>query len=388
MLKKIKISNFHSIGNEVEVSFEADTPIYIMLGANGSGKTTLLKALCFLFWFMSKSTQDEDDMSPMLPHAALDTLVTCFEIEYREKGIDYKYMVKFDKQILFAEGLWSRASQGKYKRIFTISHEKDTISTDKLSSDLKKILNKNDFKRYAGLNNISFFAFLKSTGYLQLLNIGFDTISKVHSNVRYLGRDSQMGGANLYLGLHEILEGQKDLQDFLITFLQELDYSIARFEFRDETISQNNAPPKKMITTGIKYKWGEKEMSMPLLFESEGTCAIIPILLGMHMLKEKGGLFIWDELESSIHPLAAKKIISRLEHYAQTEGRQVLFTTHMNELMNQFDKKNILLVEKTEDLQTDVYTLNDVQGVRKDENFADKYMGGLYGGTPNIRGVI
>ena len=59
----------------------------------------------------------------------------------------------------------------------------------------------------------------------------------------------------------------------------------------------------------------------------------------------------------------------------------------MNDLMNDFDKKNIFLTVKNEDLETEIYSLNEVEKVRKDENFSAKYMAGIYGGSPNIKGV-
>lgn len=387
MLKKITISNFQSIGDKIEVSFDADTPIYIMLGANGSGKTAVLKAICFIFWFMNTNNRDDTDPLPVLPHMGLSTSITEFELEYSENYSDYKYVAKFEDQTLLAEGMWSRVGKGKYVRTFDISHGIDNTSIKKFSPALKESLNKNDLKRYSSLKNISFFAFLKSAGYFEILNITSHTINNLHNNISQLGRRHQPDGVRLHFALHNLLDREKDLQNFLITFLQELDYSITGFTFEDETVLSNETP-KKVTTTNLKYKLDETEISLPLLFESEGTCSVISILIAMYDLEQNGGLFVWDELESSMHPLAAKKIISKLNQYSQSGRCQVLFTTHMNELLDEFDKKNIFLVEKSENLQTDVYALNDVKGVRKDENFADKYIGGIYGGTPNIKGVI
>lgn len=387
MLKKIKISNFHSIGEEVVLSFDSDVPIYPILGANGSGKTTILKALSFICCFMNTSTRSDDVNLPFIPHIALPDSPSCIELEYTENTLDYRYRVEFKNGSLSMERL-ERRDNVKYACIFSILHNDGHTEFKKLSSDLKKILNKHDKERYASLEKISFFAFLNMSGYFPLLNIESDMITHTYSNINYTGYFRFINGFELYRGLHNILGDNQDLQDYIIGFLQDLDYSISKFVFEDRTIVNNNGNPENMTTTSIHYESENANMTVPWFIESEGTCAIMPILISMYELQKTGGVFIWDELESSIHPLVAKKIISRLKTYVKKGNIQVVFTTHMNEILNEFDKKSIFLVEKTDTLQTDIYTLNDVEGVRKDENFANKYLGGLYGATPDIQGVI
>ena len=45
----------------------------------------------------------------------------------------------------------------------------------------------------------------------------------------------------------------------------------------------------------------------------------------------------------------------------------------------------IFLVEKdSESFESEIYRLDDVDGVRNDENYFQKYMAGVYGATPKI----
>ena len=56
-----------------------------------------------------------------------------------------------------------------------------------------------------------------------------------------------------------------------------------------------------------------------------------------------------------------------------------------NNVMKKFDMQQIFMVDKTEDLTSFAYRLDDVEGVRTDENFLAKYMSGAYGAFPDIK---
>ena len=45
----------------------------------------------------------------------------------------------------------------------------------------------------------------------------------------------------------------------------------------------------------------------------------------------------------------------------------------------------IYLTEKNEFGESRIYRLNEVEGIRSDENFVNKYKSGAYGAYPNIR---
>lgn len=64
---------------------------------------------------------------------------------------------------------------------------------------------------------------------------------------------------------------------------------------------------------------------------------------------------------------------------------QILFSTHQALLLKELTKTQIFIVEKNkEDLTTEIYRLDEVEGVRNDENYAQKYLSGTYGGVPDI----
>jgi uncharacterized protein len=97
-------------------------------------------------------------------------------------------------------------------------------------------------------------------------------------------------------------------------------------------------------------------------------------------------LVVVDEIESGLHPYVAKKIVSLFENPKTNPfNAQIIFSTHQHLLMNDRAKSQIFICEKDgENFETEVYRLDEVEGVRNDENFFQKYLAGSYGGVPMI----
>ena len=63
---------------------------------------------------------------------------------------------------------------------------------------------------------------------------------------------------------------------------------------------------------------------------------------------------------------------------------QLIFSCHSIELMKKLDKYQVLLVEKDEYGYSHVIRLDEIKGVRSDDNIYAKYDAGAYGAVPNI----
>ena len=64
---------------------------------------------------------------------------------------------------------------------------------------------------------------------------------------------------------------------------------------------------------------------------------------------------------------------------------QLIFSSHSFNFMNKLDMHQINLVQKNSKSESLVYSLNQVEGIRSDDNFLNKYMTGTYGAFPKIR---
>ena len=54
------------------------------------------------------------------------------------------------------------------------------------------------------------------------------------------------------------------------------------------------------------------------------------------------------------------------------------------EVLNLLHKSQIMLVEKDENCESSAWRMDDVKGIRNDDNFYAKYMAGAYGAVPQL----
>ena len=109
------------------------------------------------------------------------------------------------------------------------------------------------------------------------------------------------------------------------------------------------------------------------------------LLLNLLDVLEYGGIAIIDELDARLHYEIAHKIISLFANKDTNKNNaQLFFSTHQPLFLNDRDKTQIFLCYKEDYLNTEVYRLDDIPGIRNTENFFEKYLAGEYGAVPRI----
>lgn len=66
------------------------------------------------------------------------------------------------------------------------------------------------------------------------------------------------------------------------------------------------------------------------------------------------------------------------------KGAQLILSSQNYSILSVLDKQQITLVEKNKKGQTEVWRLDDIEGIRADDNFYTKYLAGAYGAIPRI----
>jgi hypothetical protein len=61
-----------------------------------------------------------------------------------------------------------------------------------------------------------------------------------------------------------------------------------------------------------------------------------------------------------------------------------LFSTNSNVILSKMDKYQIIMVEKNQNSASESWRLDELSGVRADDNYYTKYMAGAYGAVPKI----
>ena len=101
------------------------------------------------------------------------------------------------------------------------------------------------------------------------------------------------------------------------------------------------------------------------------------------MLKH-GGVFVVDELESSLHTLLALKVVELFNGKDSNPNfAQLIFTTHETQLLN-YDgvrKDEVWLTEKTKRGSTEIIPLSDFN-IHKNNNLRNGYLAGRFGAIP------
>jgi AAA15 family ATPase/GTPase len=129
---------------------------------------------------------------------------------------------------------------------------------------------------------------------------------------------------------------------------------------------------------------------MELHEQSAGTRALLEQAPRFISALRRGGTFVVDEIDSSLHPLLTAQLIGLFQNRTTNpNGAQLIFTTHDAGLLGRVGGEDILkrdqvwFAEKNQYGETELLALSEFKP-RQDENRERRYLGGSYGGVPFI----
>jgi hypothetical protein len=120
--------------------------------------------------------------------------------------------------------------------------------------------------------------------------------------------------------------------------------------------------------------------------ESDGTRQFLA-LAGpfLHTLRE-GAVLVVDEFDARLHPSLTKHLVALFNTSANRKNAQLIFATHDQGLLNprKIRRDQIWFAEKDHMGASELFSLSQIPGVRKDANFEKEYLLGQFGGVPNV----
>lgn len=406
MITKLEIENFYSIqdsqvldllapGNAPKQtdhlvesfpdSGERVPKVVAIFGANGSGKSNILRSLTFIIWFLKYSFRIESDNDqysfPFWPyidneHASRPTRLKLWLSapeflgagELLDRGYcRYLYELEISnegKKTVSYESLffWPSAT-GRKTRIFErFENGKVKIST-KFALDYGKIFLAEILKPNASIIST-----------LIQFNHNFST---EFSNQALLMK-SNILVAKQNMPDQELFQNYADQHELATHINHEISRIDIGIRSLDVSPTENG---EKRITL---YHDGLNQ-GIPFGLESHGTQQFIryfPILA--HALT-KGGVAIIDELDASIHPTIMKEILRWFRDPRRNVlNAQLWMSCQSPSLLEDLYKDEVVFCEKDREGKTEIFSLNDIKSVRRDDNFYRKYMGGQYGALPMI----
>lgn len=392
MIRKVKFSNFYSFHKEQEISFLAKkkktydyfksdsgdqiTKVAGFVGDNASGKTNIMRFFSFISYFVCRKIDNESPFTPGLAyHSFFDNDERSnFYIEFEFDGSIFFYDFTIQKKVLLNESLYIKKNKKGSKKIEIFSRHLGNI----------KFLNKKYFKKLTikTLPNIRedvslLTAIHGSIYHVDIIDTVYHYFVGFQTNINEKGKTSYC--------VHKI----KAVVDYLVKDLElkkQVDDIISRFNTGLKGFHIEESQNKDLVVPifGI-HTTTEKNNRLNFEYESRGTQSLFFLVVNLLNALKHGSVVIVDEIETGLHPAALNKLISFFIDENKDKTAQLFFSSHSFGFMNKLDMHQIFLVEKNNTNESFVYRLNEVEGVRPDENFHAKYMTGSYGAFPKIR---
>lgn len=394
MIKNFSFRNFYSFAEDTVVDFalgKKPTPsgfdVYTqdgrfnkaiaIVGANGAGKTQLLKPLAFLSWFVSDSFlhAEPDSKIPCAAHMLNRNDPIYFELEFLLNGTDYRYQLELTENEVLFEALFVKTST-QFSYLFKRKKTGDRYSFKQKGFPFPK----NQAEKIRGNASLISAAYSFDIADAEPFVRFFEGIE---TNVVSSGRRSFQRAAVMRFAetLHQSPE-----------FMQQMSKAMSRFDLglQGVEIRQLMARDEKGLESSVYMPFGlhktddNRSFELPFLEESSGTQSAFVILEPILKALKNGGIAVIDELDNDLHPHLVPHLLEWFEYeHTNPHQAQLIFTCHTPEVLNLLQKHQVYLVEKRNQ-KSEAWRLDDMTGLRADDNLYAKYMSGALGATPEL----
>lgn len=403
MIHSFSCKNFYSFGELGEVSFIVNdnapqnngyftatsgsrlSKVETIIGPNASGKTNLLKVLPFLKWLIIDSfNMKPEDPIAVQPFAFSDEkdqpteLSVVFEID----GKEYNYSFVLNKQKILSEELevtsFVNEKKGS-KKLFTRTWN-NTESRYNFEGE--------NFELPKGFDNLLRLNASVIGTATRLNHKEGQEIAKfwqtLETNTTESGSMRDPLSQNTIPHWFEVLMYYSENE----VLKKEAEKLLSRFDLGLNGINIDKKQGANGMTTievqGL-HEFNEQKKQLPIQYESAGTKQLFILLKTILQVLDRGGIAVLDEIDINLHP---EIVLALFDLFIQPEtnpkNAQLLLSTHSHLILSKLDKYQIVLVEKNENGASEAWRLDEVSGVRADENYYSKYIAGAYGAVPKM----
>ncbi|MFT3867670.1 MAG: ATP-binding protein [Nibricoccus sp.] len=362
-----------------------------LYGANGSGKSNMLLGLGFVsdfayFSAIGAQHESEIEVTPFRLCDETENKPSFFEVEVAQNGTRYRYGLEVSSKRVHAEWLFE-ATSSREAMLFTREGDEINCNPERFREG-KELAERTR-------PNASFLSvcaqFNSEVASRALDAVAGITVAREPRIYRHSVRRTaqRLGTKEFYLRALEMLRAA----DLTIKRLR-----VEMPERDKDLLSATGAPirPTDGTIKTIHYKYSAKqepigEVEFDLLNdESAGTIRFVGLLAPFIDGLSRGRIVVADELDSRMHPLMTRFLVSLFQGPTNTNGAQLIFATHdVNLLSNKFFRRDqIWFTEKDRAEATHLYSLSDYRSdgerIRKDASFSKDYLLGKFGAVPFI----
>lgn len=392
MIQELKIKNFKSFRDEVELSFEPSgydpynsiitmpdgvqlLRFAVVMGANASGKSNLLEAIEFLryFWNNIPATNDDGiDVQPFLMRKDALAYDTEFEIKLYIGGICYWYQLKINPEKVCSESLHVYLDN-QPMQVFCREDE-DGISRLHFNPDIVRLSQaETDVMAMNCLRNMSVLAVLKK------VNVAVSYLDNMRRWIDNCMLPLYSGtGASLSQSAKKLIEDSEEFRKYLMQFAKEADFNIS-----DIWVQKMVA----LFGHTVENEDGSEAYIMPEVCQSIGTKRMVELESLIYTQLKRQAFLCIDEIEASMHPNLMEYILVKFINTPDNRS-QLLVSTHYDPILKDIDdifgKDSVWFTEKGKDGSTSLFSLADFRELNKLSSIHHAYMNGRFGALPNV----
>ena len=419
MFIEFKVTNFRSIHNTQTLSMVAGTGTElkeqnmlasglsslpdilrssVIYGPNAAGKSNLLRAVQFMqsFVLTSQSLQEGQDINvtPFLLNSKSRTEPSEFEVIFVQDKVRYQYGFAVNNVRVMNEWLLAYPEgrpQRWYERKYDQQKGSDTWYFGSRFSGPRTMI---DVWQKATRQNGLFLS--------TAIQLNSEQLKPVFNWFQQkLAVILPGGDINLQFSIEQCAsdDGKKQVMEFM----NSADISITGIELKKIPFSPDILPNnmsqeikehlirnfqgKEMTNVRFFHKTDSKDIvSFDISDESGGTQKLFAFAGPLLDVLAKGRILLVDELDTSLHPLMVRFLISLIHNpEVNRSNAQLVFTTHDTSVLDTeiFRRDQVWFVEKNAENATRLYPLTEFSP-RKGEAIERGYLNGRYGALPFI----
>ncbi len=350
----------------------------VLYGANGSGKTNFLRALLFMARAVefSYTRWQPDERIPRQPFALGQDQQSPseFSIDFLMEGVHYQYGFTVSDAAVLQEWLYAYP-KGKRQAWFRRRFGESMSFSERMHGEnrtIEALMRPNClFLSAAAQNNHPALSpvykwFSRSLKFVLGDRSGWMQDSAAlcahpryrEAIVRMLA-GADLGISDLHVSEGTVPEGARQLVSALRNAMVSA--------FKDLKLSEVDERRKYVH---LVHRFAEAAIPFEPDQESNGTIAFLALLGPILSSLETGGVAFVDELDASLHPLLAIRLIQIFGEPSQNpKNAQLIFNTHDTNLLSRgvLRRDQIWFAEKKRDGGSQIYPLTDFKP-RKEEN--------------------
>ena len=419
MIISFEVENYRSINSRQEISFVASSlkdcddgiietdaisegrllPALLVYGPNAAGKSNIVKALnAMIRTILFSQTKGQPDgpiptRKPFLLDPTAKEKPTVFEINFILEEVRFNYGFSLLDAEVAEEWLYSYP-HGTPRKLFErdghdFSFSRNLKGRNAAISDLTRA------------NSLFLSAAAQS---------GHDQLSKIFNFFDSIQVETSLSMSSSAAERRIKDEHNWHIDDAVIDYLKEINTGVVGYRTKDRELSEEEREISKKIGLALKpifqevdadfhiHSSGDVEKVIelehrgvdgfkthfPIQLESAGTLRLLSALPKVLGVLKTGGLIVVDELDLSLHTLAAEKLLRMFcSKILNPHGAQILTTTHDTNLMEIecLRRDQLWFVSKDLTGSTEVYPLTDIH-TRPSDNIERGYLQGRFGATP------